>query len=68
MKNKVAELIGVMVRFPKAQAFFQDGWLALYNDIMQDPLARLADGESDEAFNRICGMALLDWYESEEGL
>lgn len=63
MKNKVAEMLGVMVRDMDAQEFFKEGWNALYNDLMADPLARLVDGENDTAFNRICGMALLDWYE-----
>lgn len=63
MKNKVAELFGVMITNEGADTFFREGWLALYNDIMDDPIKAMREGEKGGFLNTVCTMALLDWYE-----
>ncbi len=68
MKNKVAELFGIMIHNKEAEEFFKDGWNALYNDLMANPLKSVSDGEVDEKsfLNTVCAMALLDWYTRED--
>lgn len=66
MKNKVAEMFGVMIRNKKAADFFRHGWFSLYSDMMNDPIKAMKDGENDKLINKICAMALADWYASTE--
>lgn len=66
MNNKVAEMIGLMIRNKEAEGFFVNGWNALYNDIMVDPIDAMKQGENNDPLNILCGMAVLDWYESQE--
>lgn len=65
MKNKVAEMLGIMIKNKEAEEFFKNGWLALYNDLLDNPIRAMKAGENGEYINKVCAFALADWYESQ---
>lgn len=66
MKNKCAEIIGLMIRSKEAENYFKDGWNALYEDIMKDPIKAMKESETNDLFNTVCGMGLYGWYSRED--
>lgn len=65
MKNKVAEMFGVMIKSERAERYFQNGWNALYNDLMADPIKAMKKGEENDFLNTLCAMALVGWYDKK---
>jgi hypothetical protein len=67
MENKVAEMVGIMMKNKEAKAFFMEGWFSpMYFEIMSDPVEAMKQGEQHKLLNKLCGMALLDWYACQE--
>lgn len=57
MANKTTELFYLMLTDKKCADYIENGWNALYNDIIEG-----AGKGTWENLNNIAGEALLDWY------